>query len=70
MSNQPPVQSELLDMISRIGIARFEGRLESGFIDRAAGLAAIEEFVRLQRQRPLGSRIATFFLNSDEAYDH
>lgn len=59
---------ELRSTLREIGVARFEGRIEAGIIDRAKGEAVVDAFIAEQRSRPWVSRVVNFVLDAEESY--
>lgn len=63
-----PTVAQLAATLHEIGVARFEGRIEAGLIDKTEGEAVMEQFIEEQRTRPWVSRVANLVLDTDEAY--
>jgi len=63
-----PTVAELESTLREIGVARFEGRIEAGLIDKTEGEAVVDGFMREQRSRPWVSRVIGLVLDTDEAY--
>lgn len=61
-------ERELHQLIRRIGVARFVGRVNSGLLSPTDGYKAIESYMSLERRRPIASRLAHLLLHRDDSY--
>jgi hypothetical protein len=59
---------ELQRTIKEIGLARFVGRIQSGFVAEEEGYNAVDAYVDNARKRPLLSQIVHAILNRQDVY--